>query len=182
MQRPALFLDRDGVINVDHGYVHRSEDFEFMPGIFKLVRTANQQGYLVIVVTNQAGIGRGYYSENQFLMLTDWMKGRFKAEGGCIDAVYFCPFHPQHGIGEYRRESECRKPAPGMLLQAQKDFGIDLRASILIGDKPSDISAGSTAGVGKLLHLSRSTELEDSRVDTIYQVDEALSYIVESTK
>lgn len=153
MRQPALFLDRDGVINVDHGYVHRPEDFEFMPGVFDLVRTANHLNYRVVVVTNQAGIGRGYYSEMQFHALTDWMQERFKAQSALIDAVYFCPFHPEHGIGEYRRESDCRKPGPGMLLQAQRDLNIDMGKSILIGDKPSDMAAGRAAGVTTLLHL-----------------------------
>lgn len=176
MLRPALFLDRDGVINVDHGYVHRPENFEFMPGIFKLVRAANERGYLVVVVTNQAGIGRGYYSEAQFLLLTDWMKERFKAEGARIDAVYFCPFHPEHGVGEYRRESECRKPGPGMLLQAKKDLNVDLIKSILVGDKPSDIAAGKAAGVGTLLHLLNTAELESRGGVFIKQLEDAHPY------
>jgi D-glycero-D-manno-heptose 1,7-bisphosphate phosphatase len=173
----ALFLDRDGVINVDHGYVHRPEDFEFMPGIFELVRVANKQGYLVIVVTNQAGIGRGYYSESQFQSLTHWMKECFRREGALIDAVYFCPFHPEHGIGKYRRESECRKPAPGMLLQAQNDFGIELSKSILLGDKPSDMLAGRTAGVGTLIQISNTAELKTSDFVSITHLEDALPYL-----
>ena len=94
MKKPALFLDRDGVINLDHGYVHTPEEFEFVDGIFEVVATANRAGYLVVVVTNQAGIGRGYYSETQFHALTDWMKASFAEHGGQIDAVYFCPYHP----------------------------------------------------------------------------------------
>lgn len=177
LRRPALFLDRDGVINVDHGYVHRPEDFEFMPGIFELVRAANERGYLVVVVTNQAGIGRGYYSEAQFLSLTDWMKERFKAEGTFIDAVYFCPFHPEHGIGEYRRESEYRKPGPGMLLQAEKDWNIDLVKSVMLGDKPSDMAAAQAAGVGTLLHLLSPADSATSNAITIHQIEDALSYL-----
>lgn len=155
MNRPALFLDRDGVINVDHGYVCRPDDFEFVDGIFDLVIAANRAGYLVVVVTNQAGIGRGYYSEADFQALTDWMNARFVVQGGCIDAVYFCPFHPEHGVGEYRRESEFRKPGPGMLLQAGREHKIDFARSIFVGDKPSDMAAGQAAGVGTLLQLCR---------------------------
>ena len=151
MKRPALFLDRDGVINVDRGYVHTPEKFEFVDGIFELVATANRAGYLVVVVTNQAGIGRGYYSEAQFHTLTDWMKYQFAEHGGKIDAVYFCPYHPEHAIGVYCRESEFRKPAPGMLLQAQRELDIDLSRSIFVGDKPSDMRAGRAAGLGRLL-------------------------------
>lgn len=153
MRRPALFLDRDGVINVDHGYVHREADFEFVDSIFPLVAAANGAGYAVIVVTNQAGIGRGYYSEADFHALTEWMCARFLANGASIDAVYFCPDHPQHGIGRFKRQSDCRKPAPGMLLQAERDHTLDLARSVLIGDKPSDIEAGRRAGVGTLLYL-----------------------------
>lgn len=154
MMKPALFLDRDGVINVDHGYVCKPEDFHFVEGIFEVVAKANQAGYLVVVVTNQAGIGRGYYSEADFHALTAWMKARFIEHGAHIDAVYFCPFHPKHGIGEFRKESDCRKPAPGMLLQAGLDFNIDFQKSLFVGDKPSDMAAGRAAGVGTLLHLA----------------------------
>lgn len=147
IQRSALFLDRDGVINVDHGYVHRPEDFEFIPGIFDLVRAANEKGYRVVVVTNQAGIGRGYYSEEQFHKLNDWMCERFVEQGCKIDKVYFCPFHPEHGVGSYKRDSEFRKPNPGMLLLAAKEMNLKLNQSILVGDKNSDIDAAASAGV-----------------------------------
>jgi D-glycero-D-manno-heptose 1,7-bisphosphate phosphatase len=144
---PALFLDRDGVINVDHGYVHRIEDFDFIPGVFSLVRHGRQLGYRIIVVTNQAGIGRGYYSEAQFLHLTAWMKSRFQAEGASLDAVYHCPHHPEHGIGAFRQDSPDRKPRPGMLLRAAKDCQLDLVRSVLVGDRVSDIEAAVAAGV-----------------------------------
>lgn len=174
MTKPALFLDRDGVINVDHGYVCRPEDFHFVEGIFEVVALARQQGYLVVVVTNQAGIGRGYYSEEDFHQLTDWMKNQFTVNGGEIDAVYFCPFHPQHGLGEYRRESDSRKPGPGMLLQAGCDLGINFAKSIFVGDKPSDMEAGRAAGVGTLLHLGGK---DDGSSVPIQQLLEALPYL-----
>lgn len=175
MKRPALFLDRDGVINVDHGYVHTPEEFQFIEGVFDLVAAANRAGYLVVVVTNQAGIGRGYYSEAQFHELTHWMRARFKEHGGQIDGVYFCPYHPEHGIGEYRRESEFRKPAPGMLLQAQRELGIDMAPSIFIGDKPSDMAAGRSAGVGTLLHFGGEHVGGDTIA--IRQLSEAMRYV-----
>jgi D-glycero-D-manno-heptose 1,7-bisphosphate phosphatase len=158
MKKPALFLDRDGVINVDHGYVHTPENFEFVDGIFEVVAAANQAGYLVVVVTNQAGIGRGYYSEAQFHALTDWMKTKFIENSGQIDAVYFCPYHPEYGVGAYRQESDCRKPAPGMLLQAQRELSIDFGRSIFLGDKLSDMQAGSRAGIEKLFFLNGSAD------------------------
>lgn len=147
-KKRALFLDRDGVINIDHGYVHRPEDFEFVEGIFRLCQTASKLGYLIIVVTNQAGIGRGYYSEQQFQTVSDWMCQQFLNHGVSIERVYHCPFHPEHGIGEYRRESFFRKPNPGMILQAAKDYGLNLASCILVGDKASDVQAGKAAGIG----------------------------------
>jgi len=150
----ALFLDRDGVINVEQGYVHRHEDFHFQSGIFDLCRAGQILGYRLIVVTNQAGIARGYYTESQFLELTAWMKLKFAEQQINIDQVYYCPYHPVHGIGRYKVDSPDRKPRPGMLLRAREDFDLDLAASILIGDKLSDIDAADAAGVGTkiLLH------------------------------
>ena len=154
--RAALLLDRDGVINVDHGYVWRVEDVEFVDGIFELVAAARQCGYCVVVVTNQAGIGRGFYSEAEFHSLMDWIRAEFERRGGVIDAVYFCPFHPEHGVGAYRRDSDCRKPAPGMFLRAARDLAIDLARSVMVGDKPSDAEAARAAGVGTCLSLTVS--------------------------
>jgi D-glycero-D-manno-heptose 1,7-bisphosphate phosphatase len=154
MQR-ALFLDRDGVINVEKNYVWRIEDFEFTPGIFDLCAIAQRNGLVPIVVTNQAGIGRGYYTERDFQRLTEWMLDRFTEQGIRIGRVYHCPFHPAEGIGAYRCESYDRKPNPGMILRAKAEFQLDLSASVLVGDKESDIAAGRAAGVGynlKLLH------------------------------
>ncbi len=151
MLRPALFLDRDGVINIDHAYVHRREDFDFVDGIFDLVRTARERGYFVFVVTNQAGIARGKYTEADFHTLTDWMSAEFAARGSPIDKVYFCPYHAEHGVGVYKQESPFRKPNPGMILQAAKEFDVDLAASVLLGDMETDILAGGRAGVGRTL-------------------------------
>lgn len=150
----ALFLDRDGVINLNHGYVHTPERFDFVDGIFDICREARRLGYLLIVVTNQAGIGRGYFTEQAFHALTTWMLAQFASQGVEIARVYFCPYHPEHGIGPYKREAECRKPNPGMLLEAARDFNLDLPACVLVGDKPSDIEAGRKAGVGSSILYS----------------------------
>jgi len=147
LSRSALFLDRDGVINIDHAYVSKKENFEFVDGIFELCRSAKQLGFLIFVVTNQAGIGRGYYTEEEFLELTDWMCEVFRNEGAPIDKVYFCPTHPEYGIGHYKVESHYRKPGPGMILQAAEEFNVDLGHSVLLGDKESDIAAGLAANV-----------------------------------
>lgn len=153
--RPALFLDRDGVINVDHGYVYKQEDFEFIDGIFELCRCAKQLGYLIFVVTNQSGIGRGHYTEQDFLILNDWMCGVFKEHGVDIEKVYYCQSHPDEN-------SPYRKPMPGMILRAVEEFGVDLSRSVLVGDNDTDIAAGIAAGVGvNLLYRSHKQLLAE---------------------
>ncbi|WP_011296910.1 D-glycero-beta-D-manno-heptose 1,7-bisphosphate 7-phosphatase [Cupriavidus necator] len=148
MGQPALFLDRDGVINVDTGYVHCPEDCRFVDGIFDLVRRANAAGMAVCVVTNQAGIARGYYDEAQFQHFTTWMLARFEEEGAHIDKVYHCPHHPMAGQGEYLKACQCRKPAPGMLLAARDALGLDMGRSVMVGDTLTDMQAAASASVG----------------------------------
>ena len=126
----AAFLDRDGVINIDHAYVHDREHFEWVPGVLEGARMLTDAGFLLVVVTNQSGIGRGYYTEADFHALTDWMCGVFAEAGAPIAAVRFCPHHPEKALGLYRRECRCRKPQPGMILDAAKDLNIDLSRSI----------------------------------------------------
>ena len=155
--RPALFLDRDGVINVDHGYVHKPEQVSFIPGIFELVARARAAGMAVVVVTNQAGIGRGYYSEADFLAFTAWMQAAFERRGAPIDRVYFCPDHPEHGLGAYKRDTPMRKPGPGMLLQAAQELQLDLARSVMVGDTENDMLAGIAAGVGRTLRFHHDT-------------------------
>lgn len=150
----ALFLDRDGVINVNHGYVCTPERTEFIDGIFELCRAAKQVGYLLVVITNQAGIGRGYYSEQQFLDYMDWMRTEFERCDAALDAVYYCPHHPTDGVGDYRRECDCRKPAPGMILRARQDLDLDLARSTLVGDKATDVAAGRAAGVACCIQIT----------------------------
>jgi D-glycero-D-manno-heptose 1,7-bisphosphate phosphatase len=144
----ALILDRDGVINIDHNYVHRPDQCIFVDGIFDMVRAFTARGYLIVIATNQAGIGRGFYSEDDFQSFMGWMKGEFRREGIEIAAVYHCPDHPTAGIGAYRRENDWRKPGPGMILQAAKDLDLDLAASWCVGDKISDMEAAQAAGIG----------------------------------
>ena len=149
MHSSALFLDRDGVINVDRGYIHRPDQFEFVPGIFELARFwTNELRRLIVVVTNQSGIGRGYFDEWAYEDLTRWMCDRFEAEHTAIARVYHCPYHPLYGVGEYRRDHPWRKPNPGMILRAVSDLGLDPAQSAILGDKMSDIEAGAAAGIG----------------------------------
>ena len=155
MMNKALFLDRDGVINVDFGYVHKKECVVFVENIFPLVRAANQKGYLVIIITNQAGIGRGYYTEDDFFALMRWMRDEFQKHGAVIDDIFYCPCHPVHGIGRYKRDSFLRKPHPGMIVRAAEKYALDLASSILVGDSLTDIQAGMAGGVGRLFFLAQ---------------------------
>jgi D-glycero-D-manno-heptose 1,7-bisphosphate phosphatase len=136
--KKALFLDRDGVINIDCAYPHKPEQIIFSDGIFSLCKKALSKGYLLIVVTNQAGIAKGYFTEEDVKRLHDWMQQQFNERGITIDAFYYCPFHPDATVPRYKKDSDCRKPAPGMILQAVKDFNIDISKSLMVGDKESD--------------------------------------------
>lgn len=150
-RRPALFLDRDGVINVDRGFVSRLEDFAWMPGIFDVARTGTRLGMALVVVTNQTGIGRGDYTEDDYRAVTAFMREGFEREGAALAAVYHCPFHPDAVEQRYRAaDHPWRKPRPGMLLAARDDLGLDLAASAMLGDKRGDLLAGHAAGVGAL--------------------------------
>ncbi|HEY0161723.1 MAG TPA: HAD family hydrolase [Edaphobacter sp.] len=158
MSKRALFLDRDGVVNVEIGYLHRIEDVRFVPGIFSLCRTAMRLGYRLMIVTNQAGIARGYYTEADFESLMFWMRGELRAQGVELDAVYYCPYHPEHGVGEYKREHEDRKPGPGMLKKAAQEFGLTLAESVMVGDRCSDIAAANAAGLRQAFLLVGTEE------------------------
>jgi D-glycero-D-manno-heptose 1,7-bisphosphate phosphatase len=150
----ALFLDRDGIINQEVGYLYRIEDVRWVDGIFSLAAAATRLGYRLVVVTNQSGIARGLYTEADFHTLMDWMRSHFAARQTPLAAVYHCPYHPHHGIGPYKREHEDRKPGPGMLLRAAKDLNLDLTQSILVGDRCSDIAAANAAGLRQAFLLA----------------------------
>ncbi|WP_206936083.1 HAD-IIIA family hydrolase [Roseococcus thiosulfatophilus] len=172
--RRALFLDRDGVVNEDLGYVHRIEDFHFRPGIFELCRAARGLGMALVVVTNQSGICRGMYSEEDFAALTEWMRARFVAEGAPLDRVEHCP-----DVAPSRR----RKPGPGMILDAAAALGLDLAASVMLGDRRTDMAAAEAAGVGiRLLFPHDAAEVVDHGPRTIIfpigaPLTEAISFL-----
>jgi len=145
--KPAVFLDRDGVINKDNGYVSEIDDFEFLDGVIEACAALKAKGYLLVVITNQSGIARGMFSEAQFHTLTEWMDWSLADRGVDLDGIYYCPHHVEHGQGEFKTDCDCRKPKPGMLFNAIEDLDIDVEHSILVGDKVSDLKAGIAAGV-----------------------------------
>ncbi|MFV0269293.1 MAG: D-glycero-alpha-D-manno-heptose-1,7-bisphosphate 7-phosphatase [Draconibacterium sp.] len=147
-KRKALFLDRDGTINIDKDYLFRIEDFEFQPGIFDLIRSYSDQDYLIFIITNQSGIARGYYTENDYFQLTQWMTEQLRTNGIHVEKVYHCSHHP-----EITGSCTCRKPKPGLIVQALKEYPVDPERSVLIGDKERDILAGQNAGTGKNLYI-----------------------------
>ena len=145
----AAFIDRDGVINEERAFVYRTEDFVFIPGAVAALRELQAAGYLLVVITNQSGIARGLYAEEDYLRLTAYMREQLAAAGVSLAAVYHCPHLSDATVARYRVECDCRKPLPGMLTRAMAELNIDARESILIGDRGSDLAAGRAAGVGR---------------------------------
>ncbi len=145
----ALFLDRDGVVNVEKNYLHKPEEVEFVDGIIDVCRSYGEKGYRIIIVTNQSGIARGYYTEEDFDHLSRWMTERMGELGVKVSKVYHCPHHE-----EISGPCECRKPEPGMFLKARDEYGIDMGSSVMIGDNERDITAARRAGVGMNILLS----------------------------
>ena len=158
----ALFLDRDGVINVEKDYLYKIEDFEFIDGIFKLCKYFQSKNYKIFVVTNQSGIARGFYTEEQFQNLSHWMIKQFQNKKIELTKIYYCPHHPK-----YSGECECRKPSPGMLLQATKEFDIDLVHSVMVGDKERDIEAGINAGLQTTYLFDETKSIQSSKATKI---------------
>lgn len=175
----AVFLDRDGVLNSDNGYVSKVDDFEFIDGVIDACKVLKAKGYLLIVITNQSGIARGYFSEEQFHTLTEWMDWSLADRGVDLDGIYYCPHHAQKGIGEFKIECDCRKPKPGMLLSAIEELNIDITNSFLVGDKVSDLQAGFAAGIktNYLVRTGKDITAEGEQMATA--VFDSLADIVE---
>lgn len=176
--KPAVFIDRDGTINVEKEYLHKIEDFEFIPGADKAIKLLNDNGFLVIVVTNQSGVARGYYGENDVKKLHDHLKSRLKNIGAHFDAIYYCPHHNEKGIGKYKVECDCRKPNIGMFERARKEFDIDISNSWMIGDKIDDMKFAENAGIKGI--LVKTGHGKDVKGDYIKKRDifEAIKYII----
>jgi len=171
IHQKCLFLDRDGVINNDIGYAYKPEHIEFVPGILELCQWAQANQYHIIVITNQSGIARGFYSEQDFSHLTDWMNEQFAHHGILIQDTFHCPHHP-----DITGECNCRKPEPGMLLTAIKKYTINPQLSIMIGDKSSDMKAAEAANIGTRILLD--TKGKTSTEAASYTAP-SLAYIIE---
>ena len=159
MQR-AAFLDRDGVINVDHGYVHTKEEFDWVPGVKEAARKLHEAGFLLIVVTNQSGIARGMFSEEEFLSLDAYMRAEFAKAGAPIARTYYCPHHPHGIIPQYSVSCTCRKPSPGLFQKAIREYDIDPVQSIMFGDSPRDLTAARQASVGQRVLLGKDGKVQ----------------------
>ena len=162
--RRAVFLDRDGTINIEKDYLHRAEEFAFIPGAPEAIKRLKDAGFLVIVVTNQAGVARGYYDEQAVAALHEHIQQLLAEYGTRIDAFYHCPHHPTEGVGDYRVDCDCRKGSPGMLLQAAREHDIDLDRSFIVGDKSADVEAGIKAGCQPILVRTGYGSTEEPRV------------------
>ena len=172
MTNRAVFLDRDGVINVDNGYVSKVDDFEFIDGVIEACQKIKEKGYQLIIITNQSGIARGYFSEDDFINLTQWMDWSLADKGVELDGIYYCPHHPEHGIGEYKQACDCRKPQPGMIHNATEHLGLDLSQCYLVGDKESDIKAGQNAGIATNILIKTGKAItEQGQLDADYIID-----------
>lgn len=173
--RPAIFLDRDGTLNVDHGYVSDIDHFQFIDGAIEALRLLKQRGFLLVLVTNQSGIARGYFSEDDFLQLTEWMDWSLADRGVDLDGIYYCPHHPQATVDAWRQTCNCRKPQPGMLLEAQQALGIDMARSVMVGDRLADIDAGWAAGVGTTVLVRTGKPLDEATIASASYVIDSLA-------
>ena len=169
----AVFLDRDGTLNIDYGYVHKIDDFHFIEGSIEALKKLKEMGYLLVLVTNQSGIARGYFSEQEFLQLTEWMDWSLADRGVDLNGIYYCPHHPEAKLAEFKQDCDCRKPKSGMLLQAIEELNIDPARSIMIGDKIEDLFAGQGAKIRTNILVRTGKEV------TAKEEDEA-DYVLDS--
>ena len=184
--KKAVFVDRDGTINTEKEYLHKISEFEFIEGVPEAIKKLNENKFLVVIVTNQAGVARGYYQENEVELLHRHINNELKKYDAFIDKYYYCPHHPVHGIGKYKKNCDCRKPNPGMILQAAAELGIDLNSSYMVGDKAIDVETSINAGCKPILVLTgygneEKLKLNDLEKVTIYKdFGEAVDCIIKS--
>ncbi len=180
MKKPAVFLDRDGTMNVEKEYLHKISDFEFIPSADKAIKKLNDNGYLVIVVTNQSGVARGYYVEEDVRKLHDHMMEELRKIGAHIDADYYCPHHPEKGIGKYKKDCDCRKPDIGMFNKAMERFDIDVSNSWMIGDKEDDMRFAKNCGIKGILVKTGYGKNVDGKYLRRRDLMKAVEYIIKT--
>jgi D-glycero-D-manno-heptose 1,7-bisphosphate phosphatase len=164
-KRRAVFLDRDGTLNEEKDYLYRIQDFVLIPGVPEAIRSLKNAGFLVIVVTNQSGVARGYFTLSEVETLHKHIQTELDQYGTGVDGFFVCPHHPDRGTGEYRKQCDCRKGEPGLLLQGAAEFGIDMARSYMVGDKLADIEAGEKGGCQSLLVLTGYGSKTASAID-----------------
>jgi D-glycero-D-manno-heptose 1,7-bisphosphate phosphatase len=174
--KKAIFLDRDGVINKEINYLYRVKDLEIIKGVSKAIKIFNSLDYLVIVITNQAGVAKGYYSEEDVILLNRYIKEYFERKDSIINMFYYCPHHIEGTVKKYKKKCKCRKPGSGMIKKAQKEFDIDLKKSILVGDKETDILAGLNAGVKTKVLVRSGHEIDECNTNAEFVCDNLLSF------
>jgi rfaE bifunctional protein nucleotidyltransferase chain/domain len=185
--RKCVFLDRDGVINVDSGYIGNPADFQLIDGVPEALNSLISSGFAVVIVTNQSGIARGYFSEEQYEAVNAYMLKELATRGVHIDGVFHCPHHPDSLIPQYARVCGCRKPAPGLIMRAQRELGLSVADSILIGDKDSDIQAGHKAGVGLSYLVGSKAKTDEGKKTTLpdecfENLKEAVEFILSNVR
>jgi len=183
----AVFVDRDGTIVEDIGYMNSPEQIKFIPGSLEAIKKLNNAGYKVIVITNQAGVARGLVAEDMLQTIDKTLHKLILNSGAHLDGLYYCPHHPEYGVYPYKQVCECRKPHPGLLKRAQKHFDIDLSLSFMIGDKATDVEAGKRAGTKTIFLLTGKGKKEESKIKDqpnhiAKNLLEAVKWIVESKK
>lgn len=180
--KKVIFLDRDGTINIEKSYLHKWEDFEFEKNAIEGLQELKKLGYEFIVVTNQSGIGRGYYTEEDLIKLNTQMMNKLKEYGIEILECYYCPHHLEKGIGKYKVDCSCRKPNPGMLLNGIEKYKVDIKNSYMIGDKKSDLEAGEKAGLKSILVLTGYGKNTLQNIGNKYKVADDLLDVARSLK
>jgi D-glycero-D-manno-heptose 1,7-bisphosphate phosphatase len=173
----AVFLDRDGVINSDRGYVSKWSEFELLPGVVRALADMQALGYRLIIVTNQSGIGRGFYTEGDFAALSTQLIDFLADHDVTLTAIYHCPHHPTEALGGYKKSCDCRKPQPGMVLRGVEDWRLNVEACALVGDKPSDIEAGRRASIGHLFQIGAEGEIAGDGVTSVTGLPEVAKYL-----
>ncbi|MGN0894276.1 MAG: D-glycero-beta-D-manno-heptose 1,7-bisphosphate 7-phosphatase [Succinivibrio sp.] len=177
--KKAVFFDRDGVINIDYGFVGQIENYDIVEGVAYSLRQLKDMGYVLVLVTNQSGIARGKYTEADFYKVTSFMQANLALHKACFDGIYFCPHHPQADLEKYRCDCDCRKPKSGMFLKAAAELDIDLDKSVMIGDHASDLEAARGAGIQRLYLVGEHIEEESKKISSIKALKDVRAVVLD---